>query len=99
MANAEIVRRFTMTSGPAYHVLFLDAGIEMQCGVGQFTRRLAETIERLAPGTTTTLSLTREAGTPAEIWRAVGSAQNVVCNFPIVAWKRVVIAPLFALAI
>ena len=88
-----------MTSGPAYHVLFLDAGIEMQCGVGQFTRRLAETIERLAPGTTTTLSLTREAGTPAEIWRAVGSAQNVVCNFPIVAWKRVVIAPLFALAI
>jgi len=28
-----------MTSGPAYQVLFLDAGAEMQCGVGQFTRR------------------------------------------------------------
>ncbi|MBV9983987.1 hypothetical protein [Bradyrhizobium sp.] len=88
-----------MRSGPAHHVLFLDAGAQMQCGVGQFTRRLAETIERLAPGTTTTFSLTREDGTAAEIWRAVGSAQNIVCNFPIVAWKRLIIAPLLALAI
>ena len=35
----------------------------------------------------------------AEIWRAVGSAQSVVCNFPIVAWKRVMFAPLLAMAI
>ena len=35
----------------------------------------------------------------ADIWRAVGSARSVVCNFPIVAWKRVMFAPLMAMAI
>src|SRR5262249_26853646 len=43
--------------------------------------------------------LTRSEGSLAEIWRAVGAAQSVVCNFPIVAWKRVMFAPLLALAI
>ena len=70
----------------------------MQCGVGQFTRLLHETIEKLDPGTTISLTLTRDEGSIAEIWRAVGSAQSVVCNFPIVAWKRVIFAPLLALA-
>ena len=28
----------------------------------------------------------------------MGSARNVVCNFPIVAWKRVISRPLLALA-
>ena len=71
----------------------------MHCGVGQFTRLLRETIEKLEPGGTTTLTLTRKEGAPAEIWRAVGSAQSVVCNFPIVAWKRVMFTPLAAMAI
>ncbi len=71
----------------------------MQCGVGQFTRLLGETIERIDPGSSTTLTLTRSAGSIAEIWRAVGSARSVVCNFPIVAWKRVMFAPLLATAI
>ena len=70
----------------------------MQCGVGQFTRLLHETIEKLDPGTTISLTLTRDEGSLADIWRAVGSAQSVVCNFPIVAWKRVIFAPLLALA-
>ena len=70
----------------------------MQCGVGQFTRLLHETIEKLDPGTTISLTLTRAEGSTADIWRAVGSAQSVVCNFPIVAWKRVIFAPLLALA-
>jgi glycosyltransferase involved in cell wall biosynthesis len=35
----------------------------------------------------------------AEIWRAVGTARSVVCNFPMVAWKRVVFRPLLALTI
>ena len=43
--------------------------------------------------------MTRAEGSLAEIWRAVGSAQSVVCNFPIVAWKRVMFAPLLAMAI
>ena len=71
----------------------------MHCGVGQFTRLLQETIEKLEPGTSATLTLTRSEGSLAEIWRAVGTAQSVVCNFPIVAWKRVMFAPLVAMAI
>jgi glycosyltransferase involved in cell wall biosynthesis len=88
-----------MTSKPAYQALFLGAGPQMQCGVGQFTRLLYETIEKLDPGCCTTLTLTRSEGTVAGIWRAVGSARSVVCNFPIVAWKRVIFRPLLALAI
>jgi hypothetical protein len=89
----------TMTSEPAYQALFLGAGPQMQCGVGQFTRILGETIEKQSPGSATTLTLTREEGPLAAIWRGVGSAQSVICNFPIVAWKRVIIRPLLALAI
>src|SRR5450631_4351768 len=87
-----------MTSEPAYQALFLGAGPQMQCGVGQFTRLLGETIEKLDPGSSTTLTLTRTEGSVADIWRAIGSARNVVCNFPIVAWKRVMFRPLLALA-
>ena len=89
----------TMTSEPAYQALFLGAGPQMHCGVGQFTRLLGDAIERLDPGTCTTLTLTRSEGSLAEIWRAVESARNVVCNFPIVAWKRVIFRPLLALVI
>ena len=88
-----------MTSEPAYQALFLGAGPQMQCGVGQFTRLLYEAIEKLGPGSCTTLTLTRSEGSAAEIWRAVGSARTVVCNFPIVAWKRVMFRPLLALAV
>jgi glycosyltransferase involved in cell wall biosynthesis len=88
-----------MASEPAYQVLFLGAGPQMQCGVGQFTRLLAETVEKLDPGSSTTLTLTRSEGSIAGIWRAVGSARSVVCNFPIVAWKRVIFRPLLALAV
>ena len=87
-----------MASNPTFTALFLNAGPQMQCGVGQFTLRLQETLERLNPGSTAALALTRTEGSLAEIWRAVGSAQNIVCNFPIVAWKRVIAAPLLALA-
>lgn len=81
-----------------YQALFLGAGPQMQCGVGQFTRQLYETIEKITPGSCTALTLTRSEGTVAQIWRAVGSARNVICNFPIVAWKRVIFRPLLALA-
>jgi glycosyltransferase involved in cell wall biosynthesis len=102
MANADRSwkpRRRMMTGETRYQALFLGAGPQMHCGVGQFTRLLQETIEKLEPGASATLTLTRSEGTLAEIWRAVGSAQSVVCNFPIVAWKRVMFAPLVALAI
>jgi glycosyltransferase involved in cell wall biosynthesis len=86
-----------MTSEPAYQALFLDAGPQMQCGVGQFARLLHAGIEKLDPGSCTALTLTRGQGSLAEIWRAIGSARSVVCNFPIVAWKRVMFRPLLAL--
>jgi glycosyltransferase involved in cell wall biosynthesis len=77
--------------------LILGAGPQMQCGVGQFTLRLAETLEQRESGSTAALTLSQTRGSPAEIWRAVGSARNIVCNFPIVAWKRVILSPLLAL--
>jgi glycosyltransferase involved in cell wall biosynthesis len=87
-----------MTAEAKYKALFLGAGPQMQCGVGQFTRLLYQAIEKLDPGSSATLTLTRSEGSIAGIWRAVGSAQTVVCNFPIVAWKRVIARPLVALA-
>jgi glycosyltransferase involved in cell wall biosynthesis len=87
-----------MTSDPRYRALFLGAGPQMQCGVGHFTQLLSEAIEKLDPGSSTNLTLTRHEGSLAEIWHAVGSSRSVVCNFPIVAWKRVISAPLLALA-
>ena len=88
-----------MTTIPRYRTLFLGAGAQMKCGVGQFTRRLGETIEKLSPGSTETLTLTREEGTLPEIWQGIGITRNIVCNFPLVAWKRLILLPLLALAI
>jgi glycosyltransferase involved in cell wall biosynthesis len=87
-----------MTTKPRYRALFLGAGAQMQCGVGQFTRLLSAEVEKLDPGSSKVLTLTRADGSLADIWRAVGSAASVVCNFPIVAWKRVILPPLAALA-
>ena len=56
MANADISwkdRRDTMTSDPRYRALFLGAGPQMACGVGQFTRLLGETVEKIEPGQST----------------------------------------------
>ena len=85
------------TPPSAKRALILGAGPQMQCGVGQFTLRLAETLEKLEPGSTAALTLSQTEGSFGETWRAVGSARNVVCNFPIVAWKRVILKPLLAL--
>jgi glycosyltransferase involved in cell wall biosynthesis len=87
-----------MTAETKYEALFLGAGPQMQCGVGQFTRLLYQAIEKLDPGSSAALTLTRSEGSVAEIWRAAGSVRSVVCNFPIVAWKRVILRPLVALA-
>lgn len=88
-----------MTSVPGYQGLFLGAGAQMQCGVGQFTGLLQATIEKRDPGSCAALTLTRTEGSAIDVWRAVGSTRTVVCNFPIVAWKRVLLRPLMALAV
>ena len=87
-----------MTSKIPYRALFLGAGPQMQCGVGQFTIRLHDAVESLTPGSCASLTLTAGEGSLPAIWRAVGSADTVVCNFPIVAWKRVILKPLLAMA-
>src|SRR3979411_517729 len=89
----------TMTSEPAYQALFPGPRPPMHSVGGQFPPLSADAIERLDPGTCTTITLTRSEGSLAEIWRAVESARNVICNFPIVAWKRVIFRPLLALVI
>jgi glycosyltransferase involved in cell wall biosynthesis len=88
-----------MTSRHTVQALFLDAGPQMQCGVGQFALRLRGTIETIIPGSTASLTLTREQGSVRTISRAVETASNVLCNVPVVAWKRVILRPLLALAI
>jgi glycosyltransferase involved in cell wall biosynthesis len=88
-----------MTSRHTVQALFLDAGPQMQCGVGQFALRLRGTIETIAPGSTASLTLTREQGSVSTILQAVETTKNVVCNVPVVAWKRVILKPLLALAI
>ena len=87
-----------MTEEAKYKALFLGAGPQMQCGIGQFTQLLFQAVGTLGPGSGAALTLTRSEGSFAEIWRAIGSARTVVCNFPIVAWKRVILRPLVALA-
>ena len=87
-----------MTTNSKELTLFLGAGDEMRCGVGHFTLLLQAAVERLEPGSNTSLTLTRGQGFLIEVWRAVGSANSVVCNFPIVAWKRVIFRPLLSLA-
>jgi glycosyltransferase involved in cell wall biosynthesis len=79
--------------------VFLGAGEDMRCGVGHFTRILSDAVRRVDPRRYATLSLTRTTGSFREIWRAIDGTKAVVCNFPIVAWKRVIIRPLLALAL
>jgi glycosyltransferase involved in cell wall biosynthesis len=87
-----------MNPGGTTRALFLGAGDEMRCGVGHFTRLLQAALEKLRPGDNETLTLTQSQGSIVDIWRAVGSTDAVICNFPIVAWKRVILRPLLALA-
>lgn len=83
---------------PRFQALFLGAGAQMQCGVGQFTRLLQDAVEALEPGTVASLTLTASEGSIQKIWNAVGDAATVVVNFPLVAWKRVILKPLLTLA-
>jgi glycosyltransferase involved in cell wall biosynthesis len=88
-----------MTSRHIVQALFLDAGPQMQCGVGQFALRLFGTIETSAPGSTASLTLTSDLGSVRDISEAIETTTNVVCNLPLVAWKRVIAKPLLALAL
>ena len=91
--------RVKKTAQRAGQMLFVAAGSQMRCGVGQFAGLLSEAIEKLEPGRCKCLTLTRSEGTVFEIWRHMGSARHVIVNFPIVAWKRVIFRPLLVSAL
>jgi glycosyltransferase involved in cell wall biosynthesis len=105
--RAPSTNHFLQTERPAsamitqgkYKIVFVSAGEQMLCGVGQFTQLLCNAMKRINPDRCMTLTLTRSEGSLADIWRAVSSAQSIVCNFPIVAWKRVIFRPVLALAL
>lgn len=84
---------------PVGTALFLDAGLNMSCAVGQFSGLLFSGMQKQSPGNPFSLSLTTSDGRLLDIWHAVGSADNIVCNFPIVPWKRVIFRPLIGMAI
>lgn len=66
------------------------------CGVGDFSRLLLAALKELEPGAHHALVV--EPGTPklGRLWRTVGDVDAVVANFPVVAWKRALGAPLAA---
>jgi glycosyltransferase involved in cell wall biosynthesis len=79
----------------AVRALFLVSPSTTPCGVEMFARRLARTW--------TDIGLIEESvvigGDVHDIfavWRALDRADAVVMNFPIVAWKRVLLTPLLA---
>jgi glycosyltransferase involved in cell wall biosynthesis len=83
------------SSRSAVRALFLISPSTTPCGVEMFTRRLA--------GTWTDIGLVKESvvigGGFHDIFavrKALDVADAVVVNFPIVAWKRVLLAPLLA---
>jgi glycosyltransferase involved in cell wall biosynthesis len=67
------------------------------CGVGDFTSGLARALSACGPAEG--LALGRGHGSLARIAGAVLRHRSVVCNVPLVAWKRVAARPLAALAL
>lgn len=80
-------------------VLFLVGDGERPCGVGDFTYGMARAYGQDHAGAATTLELGRDTGSLTQIWRAVRDARAVVCNLPIVSWKRVLGRPVLTLAL
>lgn len=74
-------------------LLMLAGGGAPPCAVNDFTNRLAAAL-----GTPETLVLRPGLGRPLAAWRAIGRARGVVASFPVVAWKRALVAPVLALA-
>ena len=82
---------------PAVRALFLVSPSTTPCGVEMFARRLARTWTDI--GLVEESVLIRGDGYDIfAVWSALGRADAVVMNFPIVAWKRVLLTPLLAFA-
>ena len=81
----------------AVRALFLVSPSTTPCGVEMFVRRLARTWTDIGLAEESVL-IRGDVYDIFAVWSALGRADAVVMNFPIVAWKRVLLTPLLALA-
>ncbi len=81
----------------AIRALFLISPSTTPCGVEMFARRLARTWTDLGL-VEESVAIRGDVHDIFAVWRALDHADAVVMNFPIVAWKRVLLTPLLAFA-
>lgn len=97
-APAEPVPHRPAPAMPAASLHLLGAG-HPPCGIGDFSRLLLDTLRAAEPGAHHALTLEPRLFPLAETWAAIGRADAVVANFPVVAWKRALFGPLAVYAL
>jgi glycosyltransferase involved in cell wall biosynthesis len=78
--------------------VFLVSPSETPCGVETFARHLARSWDSAGHGAAQ-IPVCGRFGEVVEIWRALASAETLVLNAPVVAWKRVLLVPLLCLCL
>lgn len=78
--------------------VFLVSRSSQPCGVEAFAKLLCEATNRAA-GQSSRLTLSGQRGDLATLWRSLGPDSAVICNLPLVAWKRLLLTPLLAFLI
>ncbi|HEY8138474.1 MAG TPA: glycosyltransferase [Methylocystis sp.] len=81
----------------AVRALFLISPSTTPCGVEMFARRLAQTWTDVGL-VEESVVIRGEVHDIFAVWKALDVADAMVMNFPIVAWKRVLLTPLLAFA-
>lgn len=71
---------------------------EAPCGVDAFARRAADALAEASPASHRHFRLTGQPGERALLARELATADALIVNLPIVAWKRRILAPLAAMA-
>lgn len=82
-------------NGSEAGALFLISQSHAPCGVESFARRTAQHWRQLGLRGRS-LAVTGEPADIAKIWRALDASESIVINFPVVAWKKMLLTPLFA---
>lgn len=95
--SAPIERRDAHRGAEARSLHLLGNG-QPPCGVGDFSTLLLAALRALEPDTHASHVIEPGSLRPGALWRAVSGADVVVANFPVVAWKRALTAPLAAFA-
>jgi glycosyltransferase involved in cell wall biosynthesis len=83
------------SSRSAVRALFLISPSTTPCGVEMFARRLARTWTDIGL-VEESVAIRGDVHDIFAVWKALDVADAVVMNFPIVAWKRVLLTPLLA---